>query len=258
MYHSISERDEGQVHPYYRTAVSPIAFARQMNILQLHGYSVIDLHRVLSCSESDEPLPTKPVVLTFDDGYQDFLLHAFPVLQEHGWTATVFLPTAFISDNRRTFQGEKCLTWGEVRELASNGIRFGSHTVTHSKLRLLEKAALRRELEQSKKTIEDRLGKPADVFSSPFAFPEHDRAFVADLQSMLQEFSYKCAVSTVIGTVDMLKRDFFLKRLPIGSNDDDSLFQAKLSGAYDWFHAVQYAAKYTKERMLPWRTAESM
>ena len=74
------------------------------------------------------------MAITFDDGFRDFHTQAWPILERHCFTATMFLPTAYISEQRRSFQSKECLTWEEVRELRANGVRFGSHTVNHPML----------------------------------------------------------------------------------------------------------------------------
>ncbi len=187
--------------------------------------------------------PEKPVVLTFDDGYQDFYTDAFPLLNRFGYSATVFLPTAYIGDAGRPFKGLECLTWGQVRELHQAGVEFGSHTVTHPKLHTMGAEELTREVRCSKERIEDELGCQVKSFSYPYAFPETDRTFVPKLQRILEETGYEDGVSTIIGRLDPTCNRMFMKRLPINSDDDIRFFQAKLEGAYDWLHAAQYALK---------------
>ena len=86
------------------------------------------------------------VALTFDDGYRDFYTHTFPILARFQYTATMYLPTAYIGDQPRAFNGKPCLSWAEVKELHAAGIEFGSHTVTHPQLRDLPAAAVERGL----------------------------------------------------------------------------------------------------------------
>ena len=81
-----------------------------------------------------QAFPPRLAVITFDDGFRDFLTAAWPSLSEFGFTATVFLPTGSIAGQRATFQDRECLTWDEVRTLRREGITFGSHTVSHPSL----------------------------------------------------------------------------------------------------------------------------
>jgi peptidoglycan/xylan/chitin deacetylase (PgdA/CDA1 family) len=203
---------------------------------------VLDLEEALHCVEGDRSCE-KPVVITFDDGFEDFYRNAFPILNQHRFSATMFLPTAHIGETPCRFKGIECMTWSQIKELRSAGMRFGSHTVTHPQLRSLTLQQVREEVSSSKERIEDRMGYPVTSFSYPYAFPEADREFTKQLRSMLSDSGYENGVSTMIGTADRTADRFFLKRLPVNTDDDASLFQAKLEGAYDWLHTLQYAYK---------------
>jgi peptidoglycan/xylan/chitin deacetylase (PgdA/CDA1 family) len=117
MYHSISDEAENGMHPYYRTATSPLRFAAQMEQLHASGYGTVSLAEAVSAVEENRTCVRKVVAVTFDDGYRDFYRHAFPVLKRHEFSATVYLPTAYIADARVAFKGKECLNWAEVREL---------------------------------------------------------------------------------------------------------------------------------------------
>src|SRR5579871_469125 len=99
MYHSISDQSEDQVHPYYRTSTSLRAFSEQIKHLHRHGYRTINLQDVVAEISSSDAPQKKLVAITFDDGYSDFYAEAFPILNSFGFSATVFLPTAFIADH---------------------------------------------------------------------------------------------------------------------------------------------------------------
>ncbi|MFQ5769551.1 MAG: polysaccharide deacetylase family protein [bacterium] len=247
MYHSISESIEDGVHPYYRTTTSPKTFAQQMKYLYENEYSVINLRDVRTHFTNRKNQDRKVAIITFDDGFRDFYTAAFPVLQNYGFSATIFLPTGFMGKTRSTFKGKKCLSWAEVRELRGKGVIFGSHTVNHSKLSLLKIKDLEFELKCSKEQIENEIQEPIESFSYPFAFPEEDKKFMELLRSHLEECGYKYCVSTMIGTIDRESDFFFLKRIPVNSLDDPRFFRAKLEGSYNWLHAFQYSIKKLKK-----------
>ena len=243
MYHSISDLDESARRPYYRIATNARVFEAQLRFLRANGYQSIGLQEAVKVMEGAVPGPAKPVVLTFDDGYQDFCTEAFPILSRFGYSATVFLPTAYIGDTARTFNGLECLTWNQVRELQGAGVEFGSHTVSHPQLRTLPADGIREELRGSKQTIEEKLGCPVRSFSYPYAFPETDRPFKQTLRATLEEAEYQNGVSTILGTAGRRSDRFFLERLPVSSGDEGRFFGAKVEGAYDWLHGLQYAFK---------------
>jgi len=246
MYHSISNDNESNVHPYYRINTSPDAFAKHIKFLHENNYSLISLRDVKETLAQTNNSPDRHVVITFDDGYRDFYTEAFPVLQNYGYTATVFLPTGFIN-NKNNLKGKSHLNWNEILELSNNGISFGSHTVNHPQLKLLKKEDIEFELRQSKKVIQDNLQKQVESFSYPFAFPEEDKEFTKHLKEILKKYGYKQGVSTRIGTTSKEDDIYFMKRKPINSCDDIRFFEAKLKGGYDWLARAQLLFKKVKK-----------
>ncbi len=232
MFHSISSDPEPGVSPYYRVCTSPATFARQMQLLADLGYHGVSLE--VACRElgirshtqaaslhlgkeqstapqqphrfgfqlpslETESHDSKLAVLTFDDGYRDFYTNAWPILEKHQFTATSYLPTAYIGDSPRQFKGRDCLTWVDIEELHQAGIEFGSHTVNHPKLVELPHAQVATELRDSKTAIEDHLGHPVDAFCYPYAFPSQNLAFVHRLTDALVTCGYTTCATTQIG-----------------------------------------------------------
>lgn len=234
MYHSIADEAEENVPPYYRTATSPELFAAHLALLRSQGYEVLSLQAGLEKFQRGDSAAARLAVITFDDGFRDFYTAALPVLRRYNFGATVFLPTAYIGNERCSFKGRECMTWDEVRESQQAGIEFGSHTVHHPKLYELNLPQLRTELTESRNTIEGELGRPVSSFAYPYAFPSADRSFVKVFVETLKETGYGCNVTTKIGLAQKTDDPFTLKRLPINSADDEALFLAKLAGTYDW------------------------
>jgi peptidoglycan/xylan/chitin deacetylase (PgdA/CDA1 family) len=243
MYHSISDNLFAKSHPYYQINTSPNVFARQMRWLRHSGYRTMDLTEMLAAMEAGQNL-SKTVVITFDDGYQDFYTDALPVMKQCGFTATIFLATDRIQDTSVRVEGADYLTWREVRELHAEGIQFGSHTVTHPDLRSLGPEQIDYELGYSKETIEQKLGVSVKSFSYPFAFPEEDRDFTRFLVDALENHGFDNGVSTILGRARPGNNCFYLPRLPVNSWDDPSLLRAKLEGGYDWLHGPQRFHKF--------------
>ena len=246
MYHAV-QQGQSDPRPYYEVNVSPAKFAGQMRQLRSAGYRAVSLEQALQ-AVNHGAVDQKIVVITFDDGFQDFYATAFPILADCQFTATVFLMTGYMAEPGTHFKGKPVLTWNEVRELHSHGIHFGSHTVSHPQLRTLQLSQVEEEVGASKKVIEDRIGEAVRSFSYPYAFPEVDRQFTRRLKGILEKNGYENGVTTILGTATSRSDPFFLPRLPVNHWDDCQFFQAKLEGAYDWLHGVQFVAKLLQSR----------
>jgi peptidoglycan/xylan/chitin deacetylase (PgdA/CDA1 family) len=251
MYHGLCADPEDGVAPYYKTNTEPSIFRRQMQDLASQGYKTADLSQVLEWLRGGRLFENKTVVITFDDGLRDFLTHAFPALRAHGFTATMFLPTAFVGGQVRPFKGKETLTWPEVRELRRAGIAFGSHTVNHPELVNLAGPEIDRELRDSRAQMEQQLGEPVTTFAYPYAFPQGNRPYAEMFRDRLVQAGYACCVTTELGRVKAGDDPYRMKRLPVNSWDDEALLRAKLEGGYDWLALPQRAFKKLKASFRP-------
>jgi peptidoglycan/xylan/chitin deacetylase (PgdA/CDA1 family) len=246
MYHSISDDPEPGVSPYYRLTTSPARFREQMEWLREYGYAVIDLNEAIKRLNTGSLDSTRHVVLTFDDGFRDFEEHAWPILAERKFAATVFLPTAFIGSSPKSMNGRDCLTWPEIRALHRLGVSFGSHTVNHPVLHHLPQHEIRRELRDSRLRIERELQSSIGTFAYPFAFPQEDQDFMTRFRQELLAQGYGGAVTTAIGRMQTGSDPLLLKRLPISQADDEPSFVSKLLGAYDWLGRLNFLFRTAK------------
>ena len=252
MYHSIQDGASDR-RPYFDINTSPDRFAQQMKFLREQGYRTVHLEEAWKLLAEDRR-DSRYVVITFDDGYRDFLTAAYPIMAEFGHTAALFVPSGLIQDERAHFQQRECLTWSEIRELHTNGIEIGSHSVTHRELKFLRTSELEAEVSNSKQTIENKIGHSIRSFSYPYAFPESEAVFSQTLRELLEKHGYQNGVTTIIGSSSRDSDRFLLPRLPVNSWDDIPLFRAKLEGHYDWLHAAQYLAKKVRRSARPRQT----
>jgi peptidoglycan/xylan/chitin deacetylase (PgdA/CDA1 family) len=247
-YHSISHDPQRDLAPAARTATDPFTFRQQMRFLMTAGCNPTDLSQVVGWLRDGVRPPDKTVIITFDDGLRDFYTHAFPVLQEHSFSATVFLPTGFIGTSRRSFNKIECLTWSEVREMRKAGIQFGSHTVSHPQLAELPRVEVMRELAVSKAEIERHLGESVVAFAYPHDFPQANSASAAEFRDLLIKAGYACCVTNELGRVKSGDDLYRLKRMPINALDAPALFLAKLEGGYDWLARARALLNKLKRR----------
>lgn len=263
MYHSISDTVEPVASEYYQVCTAPRQFSHQMTWLADNGWRGVTLSEGLASLHpspsspaaqlstlNSQPPSKKLVAITFDDGFRDFHAAAYPILQRHGFSATMYLPTGFIGDERRQFKERECLTWEEVRELHAVGVEFGSHTVNHPNLVESPWTEIGIELKDSKAAIEQALGKAVKSFGYPYAFPQAEGNYVRRFRELLVEAGYASCVTTAIGRArpndDLLR----LPRLPANSADDSVLLEAKLAGAYDWMALPQFLRKHSLLRSI--------
>jgi len=255
MYHSISENLFGKSHPYFHINTTPEVFSQQMRWLRNNGYQTIHTDDLLSALDDRLDLSRK-IVITFDDGYRDFYTDAMDVMKQCGFTATIYLATDRIQDKPSRIEGAEYLTWHDIRELHQQGIRFGSHTVSHPDLRSLGPDEIEYELGCSKETIENKLGVPVTSFAYPFAFPEQDKVFTHFLEGVLENCGFENGVCTILGRASRATNRFFLPRIQVNTWDDESFFRAKIEGGYDWLHWAQFLKKsLDKNRPLMQRVA---
>jgi peptidoglycan/xylan/chitin deacetylase (PgdA/CDA1 family) len=181
--------------------VAPADFAAQMRWLHRHGFHAISALQAFAALEQGAPLPPKPVMITFDDGYRDVLRYAAPVLEELGMPATSFVITDRVSDGDPSF-----LTWAELRRLEADGVAIGSHTVHHVALTDLSDGSARWELRRSASTLARHLGHPVQWFSYPMGRAD---GHVAELA---RRAGYVLAVTTSPGSTQDAREPLLLHR----------------------------------------------
>ncbi|MCA9973765.1 MAG: polysaccharide deacetylase family protein, partial [Anaerolineales bacterium] len=185
MYHYVSVPPEDA--DIYRTdlSVTPDNFRAQMAYLAQNGYTTIDFYDLSRAIVGRQELPPKPVILTFDDGYVDNYVNAFPILREYGLTGTFFVVTEFIDNGRAGY-----LTWEMVAEMAAAGMRFESHSRSHPDLSGQPRDYLIWQILGSQETLAHHLGYTPRYFSYPAGSYDDETVM------LLQELDFWGAVVT--------------------------------------------------------------
>lgn len=169
MYHSIATDGPERLE---RWRLSPERFDEQLRYLRDAGYTSTTFDEWGKASLTRTPLAGRKVLLTFDDGYRDFLTDAWPLLRKYGFTATVFLVSGHVGEKNGwdTEFGSNIslLSWQEIRALQTDGVHFGSHTVNHLPLTSLSWEALVHEAAQSRATISTELGHAVNSVAYPY------------------------------------------------------------------------------------------
>jgi peptidoglycan/xylan/chitin deacetylase (PgdA/CDA1 family) len=221
-YHRVSDdRDE--------LAVSRRGFRAQMEELARQGYDVLDVPTAaLAALEGTD---RRIVGLSFDDGYVDVAENGVPVLERLGFRATIFLATGVVAGTASfTWYGDDeppVLDWEAVRELDGSAVSFEAHSVTHPNLVALDDADAEREIADSKRELEERLGRPVTTFSYPAGlFGPRERDLCA-------RAGYTYAVTCEPGVNSPETDPLALRRRQIDGRDSLLDFKAKLGGGHD-------------------------
>jgi peptidoglycan/xylan/chitin deacetylase (PgdA/CDA1 family) len=211
MYHVVTAAPPGAAYP--QLWVSPGRFAAEMAALDRHGYHAVTLAAAVDAWRRGGPLPRRPVVLTFDDGYRSDYAHAGPVLRRLHWPGVLNLAL------RNLRRGG--ITIPEVRRLIAWGWEIDSHTLTHPDLTTLPPQALRHELVGSRAEIRRRFGQPARFFCYPAG--RYDPAVVAAVRAA----GYEAATTEDTGVATAGRR-FTLPRIRVNGTDTAATLLARL------------------------------
>lgn len=199
-YHMV--RDDLPDEESYDYAVPLEDFRQQLDYLQEQGYETVTLLEYMKAKKGKFTLPEKPIVLTFDDGYDDNYTNLLPLLEERGMKAVVFMVTNEIG--RPGY-----LTWEQLRDMEKRGIELGSHTANHQPLTTLDEKKRGEELKLSKLLMEWNGLKTIFSFSYP------NGAYDEKLPPLLKENEYLAAVTGEAGLNDMNTDPYLLHRINI-------------------------------------------
>ena len=165
LYHCVGSDPSAWIAPF---TVPAAALETHLALVEDSGRTPVTVSRLRDGITGRAPLPARPVVITFDDGFADTLTVAAPRLARHGIPATVYLTSGFLG--RRSPGGDLMLDWVQAEELAGQGHELGAHSVTHPQLDTLPAAVARTEIVASKWQLEDGLGLPVRSFAYPHGY----------------------------------------------------------------------------------------
>jgi peptidoglycan/xylan/chitin deacetylase (PgdA/CDA1 family) len=230
MYHEVSPSP----HPSFRRyTVTVREFTRQMRWLATFGYQAIDMDSLARARVGQGSLPKRPVLITFDDGFQGCADHAVPVLRAHKFTAVFYLVTGLMGQTSRWLVPElglelPLMTWDTARGLVAEGFQCGAHTVTHPRLTGLDPARCRAELTHARSRLETELGRPIVHLAYPYG--SHDHA----VQVIAAEAGYVTACSTRAGLSGVEDDLLALHRVTIHGHDSLIDFACRLRTGSAW------------------------
>jgi peptidoglycan/xylan/chitin deacetylase (PgdA/CDA1 family) len=216
MYHQVGRFQNPRTH---RAVYCDIGrFRRQMSALGHLGFTVISLGDAYAGLFQGKPLPPRPVVLTFDDGCDNFREHAWPVLKARDFPATLFVIADKLGQTADWMDTEDAkktplLTAAAIRDLRRDGCGIGSHTLNHVRLAQCPLETARREILGSKARLEDLLGEPVPDFCYPYG------SYNADVARLVSESGYRLALTCVRAAANRAPDPFRLPRKAVSYGD---------------------------------------
>lgn len=191
--------------------ILPSTLSVELRTLLNHGYTPIFMSDLAKYLDGKSTLPDKPVVLTFDDGYRDFYTNAYPVLEQYHIKATAYIVPGFLDK-------PNYMTKQQVIDVAASGIvEIAAHTMHHPNLKGIQPHLLTSEIDESKKELEQMIGRPVTDFAYPYGL--YDTAAVMEVASA----GFRTAVTTKPGVMQSPEYRFTLPRLRPGARTGDAL-----------------------------------
>lgn len=183
-------------------SVSAEDFEQQLVYLREHGYTTVSIMELAEGLAGRRQLPKRPIVITFDDGYEDNYRTAFPILKRQAMRGTFFVVTGRMGK-------AGYMNWSQIREMSLQAMEIGSHTVNHYTLNEISLKELERELLASRLMLENNVPAAAPIFANPFG--ETAPAVVA----MLSRSGYQAACSSVVGINRPGESLYMIRRLSV-------------------------------------------
>jgi peptidoglycan/xylan/chitin deacetylase (PgdA/CDA1 family) len=222
MYHAVATAPNDATR---ELSVAPEAFAEQMALIGDLGLTPVRTADLAARWRSGKPLPDRPVLITFDDGYEGVHRHALPVLARHGFPATLFVSTGWLKGPHDTGGGlDTMLDWRQVRELAGADVEIGGHSHTHPQLDQLPDERLRSELVLCKEIIGDELGTVPESFAYPYGYSSRR------VRETVRETGYAQALAVGNGLARRRQGPYALTRLTVRRSTGVEEFQRLLEG----------------------------
>lgn len=218
MYHAVGTAIPEDTQGRY--TITPQAFSQQMTQLAGMNYGLVSL---------GAELPKNGIAVSFDDGYKDNLVAAYPILKALGIPFTIFVSACNLDSTSDIF-----LTRSDLQFLAKDPlVTIGAHGLSHTPLRQLRDADLARELIDSRSIIEDVIDKPVHGMSYPHG--DYDQRII----EAVMQAGYLWAACSTFGCNTTTQNRFLLRRTDIWSYDSMRDFECKLAGGWDWLKFAQ-------------------
>ena len=218
MYHYIRNNPDPRDSLGFNLSVTPNDFSAQMDWLSNNGYHPIDFNDLRAYWQSGRPLPSKPLVISLDDGYTDLYSAAFPILRAHAFKAVAYIVSGFLGSSQN-------VSAAQIQEMDRSGIEIGAHTFSHADLTQASAAELHRQLVDSKATLEQILGRPVVDFCYPAG------QFNGRVVAAVQAAGYDTATTTQPGVLHSQSDRLTWGRVRVSGGETTEKLAADLGAA---------------------------
>ncbi|MBF1326856.1 MAG: polysaccharide deacetylase family protein [Megasphaera micronuciformis] len=210
MYHMIGDIEDNDA------VLKESHLREQMKFLKDNGFHPLTLDQLYEYVMFNKPVPEKPVVITFDDGYVDTYSIVMPLMKEYGFACTVFIPTYDADQGTR-------LSWNQIKEMQASGMTIAGHGYHHERLAQMNEDVLNREVAMCQKELKEQLGITNEYYCYPYG--SNDEAS----QKAMKKNGIKLAFTMNPGWVKYGDNPYALKRIWIGNAVDIENFKQRVT-----------------------------
>jgi peptidoglycan/xylan/chitin deacetylase (PgdA/CDA1 family) len=235
MYHQVAPEP---VACYPLHSVKPRTFAVQMKLLKILGYNTIDLDQLHEHRKYNANIPRNPIVITFDDGYQDSIDNSVEVLKSYGFTAVYYIPTDYVGKNSSWLMPElgfefPIIDWAKVTWLDTNGFQIGCHSMSHPHLNEITPKECSKELQESRQILEDLIGHEIKHLAYPYG------SYNSKVKTIAENLGYHTACTVETGFSNINNDLLALPRINICAKDSIFDFVSKLYTGQEAFNYLR-------------------
>jgi len=243
-YHTVTDAPEPGMAPW---AVRPGDFARHLDLIVGRRCTALTVSGLVGLLDQGVTVPPGTVVITFDDGFEDNLTVAAPMLADRGLPATVYVPQAAPEGKTRRIEAAGArlvLPWDGLAELEAAGVEVGSHSHSHPELDVLPKAEARWEIQCSRALLEQELGHPVPSFAYPHGYATRW------LQEEVRRSGFRSACGVRNAFSHARDNRWLLARVTVGASTTSAQFDRLLARA-----GASTAPAHERLRTKAWRAA---
>ena len=206
LYHHIQPNEQAKQKGQTALSVDSQIFDSQMSYLASSAYSTITVDQIAQALKNHQQLPPKSIIITMDDGYQDQFTYAFPIIQKYHLTVNLMIPTGLLNN-------PDYMSWDQLKQMSGSGLAHAyDHTYSHANLGAVDAEKLKFEVMTGKKQLEEKLGKPINIFAYPYGSENNT------VINFLTTNGFIAALSTIPGQIQCDSFIMSLHRTRIGNS----------------------------------------